>query len=865
MHVLWGVGLAVLIAAGALGSGPLTPDSSPSALIDRYSPEPLGSLRVPAYLTGRDRAVAEVQAGLYRRALYTLSGTTRPAPPLDVAGALVASAAHEALGEFDEAATVLDPFAADLGVEIRRAELLRERGRNAEAMAGVRAALKVAPGSLRAHLLLGQLLEEAGDFDGARAQYAVFEPHLKTWESPGPEKAYNSVEDVIAVGRGLDRWATLTDKYRDNAALSRTILSVFTRAYDVIDSGNPEAHVAAAEYLMAHDDPQQAAEEIKAALKVNPRLAAAHALLAEIALSQFNFDAADARIASLRELDPNSPEALLLEARNLLAQRQAQLAEPILERIVHGRPADLRALGLLAAAHAIRLDDAGEKATLARADAIAPLSAGAYYELAEQLSALRQYDRADATYRVALAREPWSADARNGLGLLQMQSGDEEGARVTLEEARHVDPFNARTTNYMRLLDKLGAMARLESPHFTVRFDRDADPFIAQMIIETLEPVHEELTAYFRHAPAAKTMIEVFPTHAEFSVRTAGIPFIGTVGASTGRVIALVAPRDGRATLGTYDWAQVLRHEYTHTITLSQTDNRIPHWMTEGLAVVSERTPMRWEWAPMLYSAVTKDELFSMDGVTWGFVRPRRPIDRQLAYAQSAWMCEYIAEKYGQAAILSLLAAFKAGLTQDQAFQRVLHVSQSEFHAEFVTYAKARVATWGYDKETQSKYDALREQADQNVQLRHYPQALEQWLAIEKLRPIDALPHQRLAGLYLTKEINQPSEAIKHLALLSSVEIKDDRYAKRLAKLADQTGDLPAAIGFARHATHVSSYDEDAHKLLLTLLKKSTLPADVAAAAEEEKIIGMLDALEEKRREDGETPKDAQAKPVEPG
>ena len=39
------------------------------------------------------------------------------------------------------------------------------------------------------------------------------------------------------------------------------------------------------------------------------------------------------------------------------------------------------------------------------------------------------------------------------------------------------------------------------------------------------------------------------------AVRTTGSPWIGTVGASTGRVIALVTPRKGDSTLGNYNFA----------------------------------------------------------------------------------------------------------------------------------------------------------------------------------------------------------------------------------------------------------------------------------------------------------------------
>ena len=166
--------------------------------------------------------------------------------------------------------------------------------------------------------------------------------------------------------------------------------------------------------------------------------------------------------------------------------------------------------------------------------------------------------------------------------------------------------------------------------------------------------------------------IEVFPTHDAFSVRTTGSPWIGTVGASTGRVIAMVAPRNGKHTMGAYNWAQVLRHEFTHTVSLSATDNRIAHWMTEGLAVLAEEGPLRWDWVPMLYRAVKTGELFSMDELTWAFVRPKKPHHRSLAYAQSAWVCQYIEEKWGHDAILRMMAQFKQGKTQDRVFLDVL-------------------------------------------------------------------------------------------------------------------------------------------------------------------------------------------------
>src|SRR4029078_2592709 len=191
--------------------------------------------------------------------------------------------------------------------------------------------------------------------------------------------------------------------------------------------------------------------------------------------------------------------------------------------------------------------------------------------------------------------------------------------------------------------------------------------------------------------PPHKTMIEVFPTHDAFSVRTTGSPWIGTVGASTGRVIAMVAPRKGEVTMGPFNWAQVLRHEYTHTVTLAATDNRIPHWMTEGLAVYEEHSPLKWEWVPMLYNAVTKNELFPLDKLTWGFIRPRKPTDRSLAYAESYWLCTFIEESRGHDTILKMLAECKAGGSEQGVFLKVLGKSMPDSQVELFACAEKQI------------------------------------------------------------------------------------------------------------------------------------------------------------------------------
>ena len=215
--------------------------------------------------------------------------------------------------------------------------------------------------------------------------------------------------------------------------------------------------------------------------------------------------------------------------------------------------------------------------------------------------------------------------------------------------------------------------------------------------------------------------------------------------------------------MGTYNWAQVLRHEYTHTVTLSATENRIAHWMTEGLAVEEEQAPIRWEWVPMLYGAVTKKELFDMEQLTWAFIRPKRPQDRSLAYAESWWVCRYIEEKWGKEMLLKMMDSFRQGRTQDEVFPQLLKLSAADFSKQFFVWCDKQVAGWGYDKETSKKCDELTKKAEGLMKARNYQEAIGVWQEIIKIRPVDALPHQRMAGLYLSREINQPEKAIEHL------------------------------------------------------------------------------------------------------
>src|SRR5207248_4080879 len=127
-----------------------------------------------------------------------------------------------------------------------------------------------------------------------------FRPFVDKWQ--GDRNQFANAADVTLVGRGLDRWASLSSAYQTQGALHNVILSMFLKAYDEIDRGYWPAHLAAAEYYVSHDDEESAIKELQQAVARNPHDIATLAAMGKLVLAMFNFDAADARIAAIREV-----------------------------------------------------------------------------------------------------------------------------------------------------------------------------------------------------------------------------------------------------------------------------------------------------------------------------------------------------------------------------------------------------------------------------------------------------------------------------------------------------------------------------------------------------------------------------------
>ncbi len=644
---------------------------------------------------------------------------------------------------------------------------------------------------------------------------------LTPWRLALQHESVEDAAELVSAAEGVVLLAELEGRPAQDYHLA---VSMFAKARDELDRYYWPAHIAEAKLLLSKDNPQEAGEALLQTLQLNLRAAEAWQLLGELSASHYDFDRAGKATQKLRAIDGATLPAALLDAHVKLMQRDAAGARQALAPALQRYPHNPDAMTLDAAVCAIAYDEAGADAALARFDARYPGHAHAHAAVGAYLSNARQYDWSRRVLRQAVDRRPNWPQPRIELGLMLMQAGDAPAARVELREAVRLDPFNKRADNQLRLADALLGYKTLETEHFIVRFKAGIDEVLARDMLPELERIYRDVTEVFQHRPEAKTQIDIMPDEQWFGVRITGMPDIWTIAACTGDVIALTPPRHGPRQRGPYNWANVVRHEYVHTVTLSQTANRIPHWFTEACAVSQETTGRTYDTCELLAAALHADKLFPLDQINWGFIRPRTPRDRPLAYAQSDWMLEFIAVRYGHGAIVKMLEMFRHGAGDLEAFQSVTGQTPEQFMAQFQAWAKQQVTDWGMDPPQDDRIKALLKHRDAHQRqeldtlLAEFPnqpdllqlsarralagddpaaarQAVLQYAAA---RPVDPWPHRQL--VMLAGEAGHPQEAIASLEMLDRVDNESGAWSHQLALVHRARGELPQAAAAIQRA-----------------------------------------------------------------
>jgi tetratricopeptide (TPR) repeat protein len=332
---------------------------------------------------------------------------------------------------------------------------------------------------------------------------------------------------------------------------------------------------------------------------------------------------------------------------------------------------------------------------------------------------------------------------------------------------------------------------------------------LGQYVAKYLEEVYVELTERFGFHPQDRIQIEIFnkgrgeSAHRWFSARTVGLPWIGTVGACTGKVVAMTSPRGVEQP---FNWARVLKHEVSHVITLQQTNFNIPHWYTEALAVEAEEYPRPQVWNQLLAERVPAGNLFTLENINLAFARPKTALDWQMAYCQSELYAEYMEQRFGPSSRARLLDAYREGLTTADAITSVFGVTLADFESGYGEHIRnvAGALHSGPAEPPMTRAELERaviaeptnpdfaaRLAGEYLKLRNYPKVRELALKAIQLKEHHPLGSFMLARLHSL--VGETDRAREVLELAVDPDNPDPRVLEMLANLFTQTKEYDKA------------------------------------------------------------------------
>ena len=658
--------------------------------------------------------------------------------------------------------------------------------------------------------------------------------------------------NVLFRAAGNDQ-ASLTRAARAAAALgdARSANSLFRAASG--SASNPALDTAWGLLFLDKYNYPEAVKSFQQALAADPEWAPAHAGLART-LAEDDPPAASAAATRALEIDPHLADAELLLAQLDLDNTRWDAARERIARVLSFNPSQLDARALAAAITYVRGTRDAFDAEAKQALAINP-TFGEIYRVAAELSARNyRFDEAVSLAREAVTLDPENARAHAELGMHLMRTGDESQARQSLERAFKIDPYDKVTFNLLALLDTLDKFVEIREGDIILKLDPAEAPVMREYAMPLAQEALKTLSAKYKFTPKGPILVEIFPKHDDFAVRTLGLPgMIGALGACFGRVVSLDSPRvEGRAP-GSFSWQATLWHEMTHVITLQMSNQRIPRWLTEGISEYEE-TQARPDWGREMEIpfalALERGKALKLGDLNSGFTRPDTIA---LAYYEASLLVDHIVQTYGEPKLQALVKSYGEGLEGNDAIEKRVGVTLPELQASFdkaldsrfgsiraalraipgtpdtggrggrppamdITGLRAAAAAHPGNYEAQLAYgQALAAGGD-----RAAFEPLEKAAALVPGATGEESPHAVMA--HLAEQLGDTARAIAEYRALLAQDHTAIEGARRLAALADKTAAQPILMQAYERIVAIDPFDPAAHAGLGQLALKNRQP-----------------------------------------
>ncbi|MGB5706463.1 MAG: tetratricopeptide repeat protein, partial [Arenicellales bacterium] len=605
-----------------------------------------------------------------------------------------------------------------------------------------------------------------------------------------------SEKDPAYLDAGIALGELLLEKYNNAEA------STLFREMLAVDDRHPRALLGLAR-SQHFDYSSEAVTTALAALSINPRLVPARVFMTRLFIELEQYD--DAR-------------------------REAQLA-------LDTNPVSLDALTLLGVIdHLERRPDAF--ATIEqRVLALNPRYADFYVTLAELVAQNRLYQDAADFAKRAVQLDPQSWRGHGLLGINRLRLGQIESGQASLERSFAGDPYNVWIKNTLQLTDRFDQFVQTERGKFSVVLHGRENALLGEYIHDLAADAYEDMQQRYRHRPEKPIRIELYPDHADFSVRSVGLAGVGLLGVAFGPVVAMDSPSARER--GAFNWGSTLWHELAHVFHLSMSDNRVPRWFSEGLAVYEERIA-RPGWggdvSPDFLRAYLDRRLLPVSLLNNGFVRPTYPEQVVHSYFQASLVFEFIEQRWGFDVIRNCLNVYRDSTDPDSVLLQQLQLDSDALDDAFDEYLQSRYAIALEALRDEPAGEAMTTPAQQSAPAtvdsalpdKYFDQLLVGQLLLEQgdleLAESFLLKAQQLFPEYAGGDssywllgilyLRQGRDAMAETQLERLVAINAENYPAllELATLRAKRGDTSGAAAALESAIYIYPYEVELHR-----------------------------------------------------
>jgi hypothetical protein len=324
--------------------------------------------------------------------------------------------------------------------------------------------------------------------------------------------------------------------------------------------------------------------------------------------------------------------------------------------------------------------------------------------------------RAQAADPISVTTDEASLDFPNGIDFKLDAQGDRKIQRIELlyqaadletlnlevpdfKPAKHVDlthqldfrvnyePSGIDITYHWRLTDDQGNITETDpktllwsdnrfewqpvtSHDVTVYGYRNNDAF-DKIILDSAQSTVDRLKLTYGVETVTPIRIWVYNSKKDFSATQQGNSSEWIAGTAYPQlhVILAILPEGNKQEVG-----RVVPHEISHQLLYQATRNPFngpPTWLDEGLAVFNQDNGNE-DFPAMVNDAAEKGHLFSIRALNSNF--PYDAADATLAYAESYSIVQFIIATYGEDKLATVIAAYRDGLSHDEALRRGIGV-----------------------------------------------------------------------------------------------------------------------------------------------------------------------------------------------